>query len=267
MNSRTGGSLLVVHIEFYPSTCFFGYFCSDSPLFDYLDYFLAYFSQLLLCYSLHTCFPQESKAKTEVTGLIETVGVLNRRSQYQAMKDSRSSSIVSILREKQNFDKSEEAFLALKQVSTNMRDNIGKIGRNLKGIKKSEKEDTKSLLSSISTQLMYILLNSHQPLQMKMDELFFKLRDKFRNTLHPDLPTVSSRRSVCVRCGSNETPSSTPTSSCGCSHERHCDCTDFDFVPALLNHSSAKYDNRSFLIPLEGEEEIYPTTTTRKKVI
>ena len=31
---------------------------------------------------------------------------------------------------------------------------------------------------------MYILLNSHQPLQMKMDELFIKIHDKMKSTLN-----------------------------------------------------------------------------------
>ena len=61
MSSQLGA--LLVHIDFSPKTCFFGYFCLDSPLFTNLGYFPAYFPQLLLCYSLYTYFPQETKTK------------------------------------------------------------------------------------------------------------------------------------------------------------------------------------------------------------
>eukprot|EP00091_Calanus_sinicus_P000996 TRINITY_DN1095_c0_g1_i5.p1 TRINITY_DN1095_c0_g1~~TRINITY_DN1095_c0_g1_i5.p1 ORF type:complete len:150 (-),score=13.54 TRINITY_DN1095_c0_g1_i5:170-619(-) len=147
----------------------------------------------------------------------------------------------------------------------NMKKNFGKFGKHIKNITKSDKDDTKSLLSSISTQLMYILLNSHQPVQMKMDELFLKIHDKMKNTLNPDLHSVRSPKSVCVRCGSNDTPATPTLCACG-EEEEFCRCQDFSFVPILLNHSLANHENGSMIIPLEGEEEIYPTRKAVKSV-
>ena len=77
MSSQLGA--LLVHIDFSPKTCFFGYFCLDSPLFTNLGYFPAYFPQLLLCYSLYTYFPQETKKKiAEPPEKEETSGALGQ---------------------------------------------------------------------------------------------------------------------------------------------------------------------------------------------
>jgi len=261
MSSQLG--VLLVHIDFSPKTCFFGYFCLDSPLFTNLGYFSAYFPQLLLCYSLYTYFPQETKKKIAEPSKKEE----NSASfgQTQVMQDSRNPSFVSILKANEKFTHSDEALHALKEVSMNMKKNFGKFGKHIKNITKSDKDETKSLLSSISTQLMYILLNSHQPVQMKMDELFLKIHDKMKNTLNPDLHSVRTPKSVCVRCGSNDAPATPTLCACG-EEEEFCRCQDFSFVPILLNHSSAKHENGSMIIPLEGEEEIYPTRKAVKSV-
>ena len=68
---------------------------------------------------------------------------------------------------------------------------------------------------------------------------------------------------MCVRCGSDDTPA-TPTP-CECGEEvEFCRCQDFSFVPIMLNHSFAR--KYSILVPLEGEEEIYPTRKAVKSV-
>ena len=53
--------VILLHIDFSPKTSFFGYFCLDSPISINLGYLPAYFPQLLLCYSLYTCFTQETQ--------------------------------------------------------------------------------------------------------------------------------------------------------------------------------------------------------------
>ena len=120
------------------------------------------------------------------------------------MQHSSNPSFPSILKPDKTFTHSEEALHALKEVSLKMKNNFGKFGKHIKNITRSDKvlptfkkncnrlqlwcfalqEEGKTLLSSISTQLMYIILNSHQPLQMKMDELFIKIHDKMKNTLN-----------------------------------------------------------------------------------
>ena len=120
------------------------------------------------------------------------------------MQHSSNPSFPSIFKPDKKFTHSEEALHALKEVSLKMKNNFGKFGKHIKNITRSDKvlptfnkycnrlqlwyfalqEEGKTLLSSISTQLMYIILNSHQPLQMKMDELFIKIHDKMKNTLN-----------------------------------------------------------------------------------
>jgi len=258
MSSHLG---ILIHIDFSPKTSLFGYFCLDSPLCTHLGYFPAYFPQLLLCYSLYTYFPQETQKKiAEPVKKEEPPGVSD---QYQVMQDSRNPSLASILKGTNKFAHSDEALHALKEVSMNMKKNFGKFGKHIKNITKSDKDETKSLLSSISTQLMYILLNSHQPLQMKMDELFIKIHDKMKSTLNLDPNSGRTQKTVCVRCGSDDTPA-TPTP-CECGEEvEFCRCQDFSFVPIMLNHSFAR--KYSILVPLEGEEEIYPTRKAVKSV-
>lgn len=175
------------------------------------------------------------------------------------------SSFGSILKIDKKFAHSDEALHALKEVSMNMKMNFGKFGKQIKKIRKSDKTETKTLLSSISTQLMYIILNSHQPLQMKMDELFLKIHDKMKNTLNPDLHPGRSPKSVCVRCGSNDTPATPTLCACG-EDEEFCRCPDFSYVPIILTHSSAQHHPHQIIIPLEGEEEIYPTRKAVKTV-
>eukprot|EP00092_Neocalanus_flemingeri_P004866 GFUD01005236.1.p1 GENE.GFUD01005236.1~~GFUD01005236.1.p1 ORF type:complete len:262 (+),score=29.40 GFUD01005236.1:218-1003(+) len=258
MSSQIG---ILIHIDFSPKTSFFGYFCVDSALYTNLDYFLAYFPQLLLCYSLHTYFSQETQKKiAETLEIEETCGASD---QNQVMQDSRNPSFVHILKGKKKFAHSDEALHALKEVSLNMKKNFGKFGKHMKNITKTDKDETKSLLSSISTQLMYILLNSHHPLQMKMDELLIKIHDKIKSTQNLDLNSGRSKKTVCLRCGSDDTPA-TPTP-CECGEEAEfCRCQDFSFVPILLNHSVTNHN--SILVPLEGEEEIYPTRKAVKSV-
>jgi len=252
MSSRLG--VILVHIDFSPKTCFFDYFSLDIPLSSELGGILAYFPKLLLCYSLYTHFPQETE--TKVAEEAKKQQKFGPRGKKQVMQRTRCSTFASILKTEKHFTHSEEALHALKEVSLNMKTNFGKFGKRIKNITKSDKNETKTLLSSISTQLMYIILNSHQPLQMKMDELFIKIHDKMKNTLNPDLHDDRAPKSVCVRCGSDDTPT-TPTL-CVCGEEvEFCRCHDFSFVPIMLNHSSATQEQ--IIIPLEGEEEIYPT--------
>jgi len=251
--------VLLVHIDFSPKTCFFGYFCVDSPVSAELGRVSAYFSKLLLCYSLHSYFPQETKTQ------IAEGPTKPRASGTRGSQVMQQSSFGSILKIDKKFAHSDEALHALKEVSMNMKMNFGKFGKQMKKIRRSDKAETKTLLSSISTQLMYIILNSHQPLQMKMDELLLKIHDKMKNTLNPDLHSVRSPKSVCVRCGSNDTPA-TPTL-CACGEEvEFCRCPDFSYVPILLPHSSAQLHPHQMIIPLEGEEEIYPTRKAVKTV-
>jgi len=257
--------VLLVHIDFSPKTCFFGNFFVDSPICTNVGYFPAYFPKLLLCYSLYTHFPQETP-ETKIVEAPQKEQTSETAGSVQVMQDSRNPSFVSILKANKKFTHSDEALHALKEVSMNMKKNFGKFGKHIKNITKSDKDETKSLLSSISTQLMYIILNSHQPLQMKMDELFLKIHDKMKNTLNPDLHSGRNPRPVCVRCGSDDTPA-TPTL-CACGEEvEFCRCQDFSFVPILLNHSLAKHETDSMIIPLEGEEEIYPTTRKAVKSV
>jgi len=251
--------VFLVHIDFSPKTCFFGYFCVDSPLSAELGRFSAYFSKLLLCYSLHSYFTQETKTQVaEEAKKQQASGTRGSQVMHQ-------SSFASILKIDNKFAHSDEALHALKEVSMNMKMNFGKFGKQIRKIRKSDKDETKTLLSSISTQLMYIILNSHQPLQMKMDELFLKIHDKMKSTLNPDLHSGRNPKSVCVRCGSNDTPA-TPTL-CVCGEEvGFCRCPDFSYTPILLTHSSTQHHPDQISIPLEGEEEIYPTRKAVKTV-
>jgi len=246
----------LIHIDFSPQTSFFGYFCLDSPVFDNLGYFPAYFPQLLLCYSLYTYFPQETQEE-KIAEQLKLKQKDNSEASYrnQVMQDSIDPSFVSVLKG-HKFEHSDEALHALKEVSLNMKKNFGKFGKSIKNITKSDKAETKSLLSSISTQLMYILLNSHQPLQMKMDELLLKINDKMRDTLNIDPTSGRHKKSVCVRCGSDDSPA--PPTPCECGEEAEfCRCQNFSYVHTLPNNSFAT--KNSILVPLEGEDEIYPT--------
>jgi len=252
---------VLVHIDFSPKTCFFIDFGFYIPVSSDLGYFSAYFPKLLLCYSLYSYFLQEpKKKKIEPIEKEETAGASDHN---QVMQDPNNPSFSSKLKGSNQFSHSDEGLHSLKEISQKMKMNFGKFGKNANNIKKSEKDEPKSLLSSISTQLMYILLNSHQPLQMKMDELLVKIQDKMKSTLNLDPNSSRAQKSVCVRCGSDDTPI-TPTA-CECGEEaEYCRCQDLSFVPILLNHSFAK--NESILVPLEGEEEIYPTRKAVRSV-
>jgi len=250
MSSELG--VLLVHIDFPPTNCFFDYFCVDIPLHIKLGRFPAYFPKFLLCYSLYSHFPQ--KTETKVVDEDKKQKGSGSGGKKQVMQHSSNPSFPSILKPDKKFTHSEEALHALKEVSLKMKNNFGKFGKHIKNITRSDKEEGKTLLSSISTQLMYIILNSHQPLQMKMDELFIKIHDKMKNTLNPDLHSDRHPKSVCVRCGS-EDPPATPTV-CECGEELdYCSCKEFPYNPLHLPQT-----HHNILIPLEGEEEIYPTT-------
>jgi len=263
MSSQLG---ILIHIDFTPQTCFFGYFRLDSPVLGNLDSFPAYFPQLLLCYSLYTCFSQETQEeKIAEQHKIRKKHNSEASDKNQVMQDSRDPSFVSILKG-HKFEHSDEALHALKEVSLNMKKNFGKFGKSIKNITKSDKAETKSILSSISTQLMYILLNSHQPLQMKMDELLLKIHDKMRDTYNIDPTSGRHKTSVCVRCGSDDSP--TPPTPCECGHcgeeAEFCRCQNFSYVSNLPSNNFAT--NHSILVPLEGEDEIYPTRKAVKSI-
>merc|ERR1711892_265049 len=102
-----------------------------------------------------------------------------------------------------------------------------------------------------------------------MKKNFGKFGKHIKNITKSDKPDPHSGRNprpVCVRCGSGDTPA-TPTL-CACGEEvEFCRCQDFSFVPILLNHSLAKHETDSMIIPLEGEEEIYPTTRKAVKTV
>jgi len=263
MSSEIG--VLLFHIGFPPTNCFFDYFCLDLPLHIKLGRLPAYFPKFLLCYSLYSHFPQKTETKVVEEGKKQTGSGLGGKK--QVMQQSRDSSFATIFKPDKKFTHSEEAFHALKEVSLKMKNNFGKFGKHIKNITRSDKDQGKTLLSSISTQLMYIILNSHQPLQMKMDELFIKIHDKMKNTLNPDLHSDRHPKSVCVRCGSDDTPA-TPTV-CECGEEvEFCRCQEFPYNPLHLpqahhqhhHHHHHHHHPGTILIPLEGEEEIYPTT-------
>jgi len=265
MSSEIG--VLLVHIDFPPTNCFFDYFSLDLPLHIKLGRLPAYFPKFLLCYSLYSHFPQKTETKVVVEDKKQTGSGLGGKK--QVMQQSRDSSFATIFKPDKKFTHSEEAFHALKEVSLKMKNNFGKFGKHIKNITRSDKDQGKTLLSSISTQLMYIILNSHQPLQMKMDELFIKIHDKMKNTLNPDLHSDRHPKSVCVRCGSDDTPA-TPTV-CACGEEvEFCRCQDVPYNPLHLHQAHHHHQHQhhhhhhhhpgTILIPLEGEEEIYPTT-------
>jgi len=254
--------VFLVHIDLSLPTSFFGCFRLDIFVPGHLGNFSAYFPQFLLCYSLYTCFPQETK--TKIVWPHKHSKDFGNIGHQQVMQDSKKP-FIQILRTNQNFKHSDEAFHALKEVSMNMKMNLGKFGKRIKDIKRSDKDETKSFLSSISSQLSYVLLNSHQPLQMKMDEIFLKIHEKLKHALNPDLSSIRRQKSVCVRCGSDDVPLTPTVCACGMQPE-DCRCEDFEFVPILLNHSMTKQERDSILIPFEGEEEIYPSKKSFKSV-
>jgi len=66
MSSEIG--VLLVHIDFTPTNCFFDYFCVDIPLLVKLGRIPAYFPKFLLCYSLYSHFPQKNRNENSGEG-------------------------------------------------------------------------------------------------------------------------------------------------------------------------------------------------------
>ena len=84
MSSEIG--VLLVHIDFPPTNCFFDYFCVDIPLLVKLGRIPAYFPKFLLCYSLYSHFPQKTETKVVVEDEKQTGSGLGGKKQVKINK-------------------------------------------------------------------------------------------------------------------------------------------------------------------------------------
>jgi len=118
-------------------------------------------------------------------------------------------------------------------ISTILKKNVGSLRKQFRRRTSSIEEEPKRLLRKVSKQLLYIL-NSHHPLQSKITEIFQRYTNKSK--------TNSQEEGVnCEALGSKKEPvmDETKDHGVGSNMTEQGMMTDNNYVPLLLNHSSA----------------------------
>jgi len=149
-----------------------GYFDVDSSLFTGLDSVLVCFPQFLLCYSLHSFvqpldFKEEEKKIRNHPQLVTLHPVHVRWCKIQTR--------MNIIPEDSKLAQTR----TIKQLSQILRikKNLVALRKRIRRKASTVEDEPKRLLCSVSKQLLYVL-NNHQPLQLKINELFEKYSKK-----------------------------------------------------------------------------------------
>jgi len=191
-----------------------------GPVCHCLDFISSDFPKFLLCHSLYSYFQKEEEidwswSLLDVCPASVTKQVMQEEARishgHQQQEDDSKS------------NKSKEALELVKEVSSTLKHNIGTFGRKL-GIRK--KVDNKSLMSSIPAQLVYILLNSPQPLQIKIKEILSRVQNRMKTKLK-----ISNNNKEYI---TKYEPLESPDDS-----DNEEEAEDCYYIPIMLNHTTA----------------------------
>jgi len=149
-----------------------GYFDVDSSLFTGLDSVLVCFPQFLLCYSLHS-FVQPLDVKEEEKKIRNHPQLVTLHPVH--VRWCKIQTRMNIIPE----DSKLAQRRTIKQLSQILRikKNLVALRKRIRRKASTVEDEPKRLLCSVSKQLLYVL-NNHQPLQLKINELFEKYSKK-----------------------------------------------------------------------------------------
>lgn len=198
-----------------------------------LGFVSTYISQLLLRHSLYSYFQKEeeeivgSSSQTEAHFVSDTKQVMQ--------KENQSDDIRKI--EDHNPVDAHVAFNLSNEIDIAFNRNIRIFKKYIKS-KRTDKVKTKFMMPSIPQQIFFVLFNSPQPLQLKIDEVLLKIKNRFRNTLK-----ISTTKKKCI---TKYEPLDSPTS--GDDELEDIEEDNCYYIPIMLNHSTASS------IPVIGEQ-------------
>jgi len=154
-------------------TCISCYFDVDSSLFTGLASLFVCFPQFLLCYSLHS-FVQPLDLEEEAKKIRAAPPHPVTLHPFH-VRWCKSQTRMTIIPEDSKLAQTR----TIKELSQILRikKNLVALRKRIRRKTSTAEDEPKRLLCSVSKQLLYIL-NSHQPLQMKINELFEKYSKK-----------------------------------------------------------------------------------------
>lgn len=199
-----------------------------------LGYVSFYISQLLFCHSFYSYFQKEEEEEIEGSSS-ETNSCFVSVTNQVMQKENNSDNIRK--KEDSNPVDSQVAFDLSNEIDIAFNRNIRIFKKYIRS-QKAEKAKTKYLMSSIPQQIFFVLFNSPQPLQLKIDEVLLRIKNRFRNTLK-----ISTKKKECI---TKYEPLDSPTTA-----EEELEESEEDncyYIPIMLNHSTASS------IPVIGEQ-------------
>lgn len=191
-----------------------------GPICHSLDFISSDFPKFLLRDSLYSYFQKEEEIDWSWS-LLDVCPASDTKQEMQ--EETRVSNGHQQQEEDSKSNKSKEALELLKEVSCTLKQSIGTFGRKL-GIRK--KVDNQSVMSSIPAQLVYILLNSPQPLQIKINEILSRVQ----NQMKTKLKISNNNKEYITKYEPLESPEDSDN------EEEAEDCY---YIPIMLNHTTA----------------------------
>lgn len=123
-----------------------------------------------------------------------------------------------------------------KDVSALLKKNVLSLGKNIRRKATAIEEEPKKLLSSVSKQVLYIL-NSHHPLQSKIQDIFKKYTNKSKK--EPENQENQENQREPPENKENQITEESKDHGIGSNMTEQGMNTNNNFVPILLNHSSS----------------------------
>jgi len=226
--------MILVLFDFVTQSSLFSCVYSVELLYFGLGCVLADFPQLLLYHSVHTFYsfyPYVQKEEEEVGRSRTPLDLCSASDNRQKMQKETGVSMCYHHQQPQEevkSDQAKEAFDILKKVSHDLKHNFGSFSKKFRLKKKFEKI---SLKSQVPAQLIYILLNSPEPLQIKLNEILSDFHNQLKSKLKicTDTPDMSKYSPL-------ESPDSEDEGDC-C--PGHCSCKEA--LPNVPTNTTEKH--------------------------
>jgi len=184
--------MILVRFDFVTQPHIFSCVYSVEFLCVGLDYIPAHFPKFLLCHSFHpfySFYPCFQKEEEEVSRSLNLLALDNFGSaSHNRQKMQQETGVYPCYHHHQHqhteeeakSDQAKEAFDILKKVSHDLKHNLGSFSKKFRLKKKLEKI---TLSSQAPAQLLYILLNSPEPLQIKLNEILSGFHNQLKSKL------------------------------------------------------------------------------------
>lgn len=212
----------IISIHYVTKTTIFSCFYSVGPVCPCLGFLSSYFPQFLLCHTFYSYFQKEE----EIAWSLQTLDFCSASNTSQAMQhqETRISDGNIQNEEDSKSNQYKEATDLMKKVSHSLKHNIGSFSKKFR-IKK--KIDKISISSNIPAQLVYILLNSPEPLQIKINEILSRFQNQMKNKLKICTNTTDLSKYEPLESPEDDSENEEDTDE------------EYYYIPIMLNHKTA----------------------------